>query len=227
MTDPTLERVDRDLRLKEADWVYQEMEDFVKLTERYRALYITAIFAALGWLLGQITRSDETILITTVMNRGDVAAVVCALAPLNVLFFSLILEATAKVQSLARYRFLLGWTFGAYRPTWGWEIWKEGEGSIRHWTNPTNGFFGVFGLLGTLLLLGFPIPAVMHGEWPLVLLYIISVSFSTALLVVVAHLGWKNRRRNSVAHPPEDGWWEEMILDYRRRHGLQEKAEHD
>jgi hypothetical protein len=213
-----------DLHLKEADWAYQEMGDFVRLTERYRSLYLTAIFAALGWLLGQISRSGQSVDLRELMGRSDVAAVVCGLAPLNVLFFSLILEATAKVQSLARYRFLLGWTFGAHRPSWGWEVWREGEGSIRHWTNPTNIFFGVFGLLGTLLLLGFPIPAVVKGDWPLVLLYAISVVFSLALLVVVIRVAWKNRHRNAVAHPPSNDWWLEMHADYRARYGLHEPS---
>jgi hypothetical protein len=210
---------DRELHLKEADWVFQEMTDFVKLIQRYRSLYITAIFAALGWLLGQITRSDQTVELTAVMRRTDVAAAVCGLAPLNVLFFSLMMEAAAQVQSLARYRFLLGWRI-AGRATWGWEIWKEGEGSIRHWTNPTNIFFGVFGLIGTLLLLSFPIPALLKGDWPLNILYTLSLGFSVTLLFVVVRTGLKFRTRNVVAVPPVDDWWQHMIKEYGERHNV-------
>lgn len=39
----------RELQLKEADWVYQDMEDFVRLVQRYRGLFITVVFAAVGW----------------------------------------------------------------------------------------------------------------------------------------------------------------------------------
>src|SRR5262245_34086942 len=51
----------RSLQLREAQWVWSEMEDFVRLIQRYRGLYVTAIFASIGWLLSQVvTVSRQT-----------------------------------------------------------------------------------------------------------------------------------------------------------------------
>lgn len=38
----------------EAEWTYNEMQDFVRLIQRYRGTYVTAIFVSVGWMLGQM-----------------------------------------------------------------------------------------------------------------------------------------------------------------------------
>jgi hypothetical protein len=126
-----------ELQRMEAEWVTRELEDFVRLIQRYRALYVTAIFLALGWSLGQVVNTPGGTTIDAFRLRPDVAAIFCIVPLLNVFFVTLMLEAYAQMKSLARYRFILGFALGSGKPPWRWEIWKESEqGSIKYWTAP-------------------------------------------------------------------------------------------
>ncbi len=81
-----------ELQLAEADWVSNEHDEFIKLIQRYRSLYVTAIFVAFGWALGQILSSPPTTL-EGLRSRADIAAVLSVLPLINVLFALLMLEA--------------------------------------------------------------------------------------------------------------------------------------
>ena len=94
----------RDLQLKEAEWVWSEMEDFVKLIQRYRGLFLTAVFAGIGWVLGQAleaippgTEASSNTL-DALRRRPDIAAVLCILPILTSFFVVLILEASTTCR---------------------------------------------------------------------------------------------------------------------------------
>ena len=166
----------RALQVREAQWVWSEMEDFVRLIQRYRGLYVTAIFASIGWLLGQVATSARAVpqvapsdLIVQLSTRVDVAAVLCIVPVLNSFFVALILEAQFHMQSLAQYRFLLarelGRNVGDVGPVWRWELWKQRpEGSIRPWTIPSNVAFGLTAILLPAGALWFAFPARVSGD---------------------------------------------------------------
>src|SRR6266498_2528001 len=96
----------------EAEWVTREFEETVRLVQRYRSLYLSAVFISIGWVLGQVINSSsrlasasqpqDQITLDALRNRPDVAAVLCLVPLVNVLFGLLILEATSQIQSLAR-----------------------------------------------------------------------------------------------------------------------------
>ncbi len=119
-----------ELQLIEAEWVTRELEEFVKLIQRYRSLYLTAVFLAIGWVLSQavstISNSSTVANLSfdALRSRSDISAVLCVIPFVNVLFGLLILEATAQIQTLARYCFLLGFELGHNAPAWRWECWK-------------------------------------------------------------------------------------------------------
>ncbi len=100
----------------EAEWVTREFEETVRLVQRYRSLYLSAVFISIGWVLGQVINSSsrlasasqpqDQITLDALRNRPDVAAVLCLVPLVNVLFGLLILEATSQIQSLARHNFV-------------------------------------------------------------------------------------------------------------------------
>jgi hypothetical protein len=152
------------------------MQEFVRQIQRYRSTYVTAIFLSVGWVLGQMlgaatgsgtgatppVRPDT---LDQLRQRPDIAVVLCVIPLVNVLFSMLMLEANAHIQSLARYRFLLGIELGAGSPAWRWEIWKTTrEGSIRAWTNPLNVFFTLVAVTLTAAALWFSLPAAWNSR---------------------------------------------------------------
>jgi hypothetical protein len=194
------------------------MQDFVRLVQRYRGTYVTAIFVSVGWVLGQILGarpSDSSAggamllppeTLEQLRQRPDVAAVLCAIPLVNVLFVTLMLEANAQIQSLARYRFLLGVELGEGEPVWRWEIWKTlPEGSIRAWTNPSNVFFTLVAIALTIASLWFSAPAAWNhrGLW---WVWFVALLFPISLLVVVTFVGVRRIRVNEVADPPTTTW---------------------
>jgi hypothetical protein len=195
MSDESFDR-ETQLLLKEAEWTWSEMEDFVRLVQRYRSLYVTALFVSIGWVLGQalgvapgtadpassqVTSQGAALPTTEVVllrlrERPDIAAVLCIIPMLNAIFFLLMMEAARHLQSLARYRYLLGWKLAHNTgPIWRWELWKETrEGSVRAWTNPSNVFLGLLALILTVGCFAFVFPAVnrsgfcsLYGPHPL------------------------------------------------------------
>lgn len=201
--------------LKEADWVWEEMEDFVRLVQRYRSLYVTALFVSIGWVLGQAlgaaaAQKGPADALNDLRGRPDIAAVMCVIPMLNAVFFLLMMEAARQIQSLARYRFLLGCKLGDGKPVWRWELWKtHEEGSIRAWTNPSNVFFGALATLLTAGALVFPLPAVrssglLAGFWWT------AGGFVLAVLVAIIVAGGKRVKANEVADRLQlsyDGLW--------------------
>jgi hypothetical protein len=112
------------LQLVEAEWISNEHDEFIKAIQRYRSLYLTAIFIAFGWALGQVLGSAPTTL-DTLRSRPDVAAVLSILPLISVLLAMLMLEAHAHAADLARYRYLLGRELGGGDPAWRWNLWRE------------------------------------------------------------------------------------------------------
>lgn len=198
----------QELQRMEAEWVTRELEDFVRLIQRYRALYVTAIFLALGWSLGQVVNTPGGATIDSFRLRTDVAAILCIVPLLNVFYVTLMLEAYAQMKSLARYRFILGFALGDGQPPWRWEIWKESEqGSIKYWTAPLNIFSFFIVIMLTIGALTFPFPAIRNSSsgvlWALWLIALISTVGLVCVLVIV---GYRNRNRNAVADPPSVHW---------------------
>jgi hypothetical protein len=207
----------RDLQLKEAEWVWEEMEDFVKLIQRYRGLFITAVFAAVGWLLGRALEdvpggvaNPETLL--ALRRRPDIAAVLCIVPILATLFVVLMLEAQFQIQSLARYRYLLGVVLGNGTPVWRWELWKEiPEGSVRAWTNPSNIYFGLAALILTAGALWFSWPALeTSASLMLTVFWWGAVAVTSSFVILAVALGIKNMRTNRVARPLDKELWEHL-----------------
>jgi hypothetical protein len=101
----------QNMLVKEAEWIWSEMQDFIRLIQTYRVAYVTALFLSTGWVLGQAvtakiengTSSDD--FLKTFQERADIAVVVSIIPIVTVLFALLMLEATLHVQRLARYHF--------------------------------------------------------------------------------------------------------------------------
>lgn len=210
-----------ELQRMEAEWVARELDEFVKLIQRYRALYVSAIFLAVGWVLGQAVGGGGSATGTppnagatppttleAFRQRPDIAAVLCVVPLLNVLFAALVAETYAHMKSLARYRFILGCALGDGAPAWRWELWREtDEGSTHSWTNPLNVFSVFILFILTAGALIFPFPAVWNsGSWWLWVLWSLALILPAALIVVLAVLGKRNRHRNAVADPPTKRW---------------------
>ena len=220
-----------ELQRMEAEWVTRELDEFVKLIQQYRALYLGAIFLAVGWVLGQAVGGGATqsaaqtppATLESFRYRQDIAAILCVVPLLSVFFAALAAEAYAHMKSLARYRFVLGFALGNGTPAWRWERWRETpEGSIRSWTNPLNVLSVFILLIFTAGALIFPFPAVWNsGSWWLWALWVLALSLSLGLVLVLAMLGKRNQHRNAVADPPTIHW-ADLVL----REEESEAAEH-
>lgn len=209
-----------ELQRMEAEWVSRELDEFVKLIQQYRALYLGAIFLAVGWVLGQAVggggganssaAGTPPATLESFRYRQDVAAVLCVMPLLSVFFAALVAEAYAHMKSLARYRFILGFALAGGTPAWRWERWREtSEGSTRSWTNPLNVLSVFILLIFTAVALIFPFPAVWNSSsWWLWALWGLALSLSAGLIVVLVVLGIRNRQRNAVADPPTIQWAE-------------------
>lgn len=197
-----------ELQRMEAEWVTRELEDFVRLIQRYRALYITAIFLAVGWTLGQAASAPGQTSIETFRQRPDVAALLCVIPLLNVFLVALGLEAYHHMKTLARYRFILGFTLGGGMPAWRWERWRETpEGSTQSWTGPLNILSSIILIMLTASSLWFPFPAVRNSQtWALRWLWAFALLTVIGLVVVLIVTGIRNRGRNAVADPPSIDW---------------------
>jgi hypothetical protein len=211
----------RAFQVREAQWVWSEMEDFVRLIQRYRSLYVTAIFVSIGWLLGQVAtsaRSGPQItpaqLIVQLRSRVDVAAVLCLVPVLNSFFVALIFEAQFHMQSLAQYRFLLGRelgrSIGDVGPVWRWELWKQRpEGSIRPWTIPSNVAFGLTAIVLPAGALWFAMPAVYAAHSKMLWWFWgFSATTFAGMLFTAVVLGLMNRSRNRRKLPSDLSWSE-------------------
>jgi hypothetical protein len=207
-----------ELQRMEAEWVSRELDEFVKLIQQYRSLYLGAIFIAVGWVLGQAvgggggaTSSAAGTTPATLESfryRQDVAAVLCIVPLLSVFFAAIVAEAYAHMKSLARYRFILGFALGGGAPAWRWERWRDtSEGSTHSWTNPLNVLSVFILLIFTAGALIFPFPAVWNSNsWWLWTLWVLALSLSVLLIIVLAVLGKRNQHRNAVADPPTLHW---------------------
>lgn len=197
-----------ELQKMEAEWISRELEDFIRLIQQYRALYLTAIFIAVGWALGQSASAPKQDTIESFRARPDVAAILCIIPLLNVFIIAILLEAYHHLKSLARYRFVLGFTLGGGEPAWRWERWRETpEGSVQSWTGTLNGFSLLLLMLLTVGALWFPIPAVWGSRtWVLPALWLFGVLSVAGLVLLVIVVGYRNRGRNAVADPPSTRW---------------------
>jgi hypothetical protein len=207
-----------ELQRMEAEWVSRELDEFVKLIQQYRSLYLGAIFIAVGWVLGQAvgggggaTSSATGTTPATLESfryRQDVAAVLCIVPLLSVFFAAIVAEAYAHMKSLARYRFILGFALGGGTPAWRWERWRDtSEGSTRSWTSPLNVLSVFILLIFTAGALIFPFPAVWNSSsWWLWSLWVLALSLSLALVIVLVVLGRRNQHRNAVADSPTLHW---------------------
>lgn len=199
-----------ELQRIEAEWVTRELEEFVKLIQRYRSLYLTAVFLAIGWVLSQalssISSSSNHSSFDALRFRQDIAAVLCVIPFVNVLFGLFMLEATAQIQALARYRFLLGFELGGNAPAWRWECWKSSKyGTIRAWTNPLNVFFTVSTVGLTVSVLWFSWPAT-SASTALAVFWWSGLSVNIIVAAVVGILAFKLRHQNFVAADPAVRW---------------------
>lgn len=199
----------------EAEWVTQELNEFVKLIQQYRVLYLSAVFLSLGWVLGQLIGSqgiavnsdsgaNQATALDILSKRTDIALVLCFVPLVNLLFGLLSLEAIAQIQSLARYRFILGWELGDQAPVWRWELWKSSKfGSTRIWTTPLNIFTAVFILILSGGALSFAYPGVFKSGSPLLVsLWIIALVATVATVIAAGLWGMQNREKNDVATSP-------------------------
>jgi hypothetical protein len=205
------ERIE-ELQQIEAEWVTRELEEFVKLIQRYRSLYLSAVFLAIGWVLSQAVATTTNaapvppLSLDALRLRPDIAAVLCVIPFVNTLFGLLMLEASAQIQTLARYRFLLGFELGGGQPAWRWECWKSSShGSIRAWTNPLNMLFTVSTVGLTISVLWFSYPAI-PGSKALALLWWSGLFVNTIVAFIVGTVAYKLRRQNFVAAKPKVTW---------------------
>lgn len=171
-----------ELQLIEAQWVTGEHDEFIKVIQRYRNLYVTALFIAFGWALGRVLGSPPTTL-EEMRSRVDVAAVLSVLPLINVLFALLMLEAHSHAADLARYRFLLGLELYGGEPPWRWNLWREKQRTsiLRHPTLFLNAFSAILFLLLTIGSFWFSYPALGSSDWLWAL-------WGPALLIFVAFL---------------------------------------
>ena len=194
------------LQFEEAKWVTTEHDEFIKLIQRYRNLYVTALFVAFGWALGQVLGSPPTTL-EALRARPDVAAVLSVLPLINVLFALLMLEAHSHAADLARYRFLLGMQLHHNEPPWRWNLWREKQKTsiLRQPTMFLNAFSAVLFLLLTVGALWFSYPALGASRWlwmlwgPSLLIFI-----SFLVMIGIVALYWM-RGAGVVTRKPQVG----------------------
>lgn len=195
------EEFERDMLVKEADWVWSEMQDFIRLVQRYRYTYVAALFAAVGWVLGQAVGGPKNSLFG-LATRPDIAGILCLLSMINGVFTLLIMEAARKVQTLARYRVILATRLGREQPIWRWELFRRSgeEGSIRVWENPTNILFGVLNVTVSASCLTLARQATAENL-SVSFLWVGSVVFFALVVCAVAWAGWVRRKENEIADP--------------------------
>lgn len=205
------ERIE-ELQQIEAEWVTRELGEFVKLIQRYRSLYLTAVFLAVGWVLSQAVATTSNSLTVPHLSfdalrwRPDIAAVLCVIPFVNALFGLLMLEASAQIQTLARYRFLLGFELGRNEPAWRWECWKSSRhGSIRSWTNPLNVLFAISTVSLTISVLWFSHPAI-RASTALTVLWWSGLCVNVIVSFVIGILAFTLRHQNFVAADPSVNW---------------------
>lgn len=208
-TVPLPPRIEEQMRT-EAEWVTRELEESIKLTQQYRNLYLTTVIVAVGWVLGQAVSTtpavDGQMTLHALRGRPDIAAVLCVIPFVNVLFGLLMLEITAQIRTLARYRFLLGFELGGKMPMWRWECWKSSRyGSTRAWTNPLNVLFAVSTVGLTATVIWFSRPAT-HGSAALALIWWSGLLINVVAAVIVVILALKFRQKNFVAAEPPVRW---------------------
>ena len=200
MADTNLD-FEREMLSKEAEWVCAEMQDFNRLVQRYRYTCVAALFASMGWLLGQAVGHDAGVL-ANLPTRPDVAGILCMVPMVVGVFTLLIMEAARKVQALARYRFLLAVKLGERQPVWRWELFRRPgeEGYIRGWENSANLFFTalLFIVCVACYLVSKDGAYQNHLLW---WLWKVSLGFFGALLVAIAFAAWPRRWANDVADP--------------------------
>jgi hypothetical protein len=212
--------LDRELLLKESEWAWSEMEDFVRQVQRYRLSYATALFASLGWILGQLVDpTNQSLTLDAVRARGDIAGVILLVPMLNGLFFLLMMEAAMQVQSLARYRFLLGCALGKGAPVWRWEVFKlTPEGSIRPWTTPSNIFLAVLVLILTAGTFWFVQPSAASSREVAIFAWL-SGTYTAALIVSIGVAGLKRRTQNDVADGIGEFSYASLLEEWRKQPG--------
>lgn len=86
-----METSERDLLLKEAEWVWSEMEDFVRQIQRYRLTYATALFVSIGWILGQLVEPSRAT-VTLASIRGNTSNSWCHPTGANARPFALLIR---------------------------------------------------------------------------------------------------------------------------------------
>jgi len=207
------------LQLKEAEWIWHETVDSIRLIQRYRGLYVTAVFLSVGWVIGQVLIASinagnptpnvpvHQFSLEPLRSREDLAILLIVIAAVNMLFMFLMLESYAYVRSLLRYRFILGYELGGNMPAWRFERWKDTrEGSIRRWTATLNTLFFLICVFVTTTALAFPFPAMKNGNmfikaaWGAVVLLFLILAGVTILL------GLRYRKQAGAASVPTIRW---------------------
>lgn len=202
-----------ELQLVEAEWVSNEHDEFIKMIQRYRSLYVTAIFLAFGWALGQVLSSQATTL-EALRSRTDVAAVLAILPLINVLFAMLMLEAHSHAADLARYRYVLGKALNDRgTPPWRWNVWRERHKSsvLRKPTMILNIFSAALFLFVVGGTFWFSLPALKLNGW-LWVLWGPSLGIFVAFLIAVGIVGLYWLRGNAVVtkKPEITEQWDEL-----------------
>lgn len=189
----------------EAEWISGELLEFVKLLQRYKGLYLAALFAVVGWVLSRVV--GNPISISELRARQDVALVLIGVPVLNLFFGLLILDAYEHITTLGRYRFILGCHLGRGLPAWRWDLWRDTRGASarRRAMSLLNVFMGLVWFISTVCSLIFVWPAVRHHAW-LSSLWVSVAGCSALLMGAASVIGIKRlRRRINISDGPSPG----------------------
>jgi hypothetical protein len=213
-----------DLQKMEAEWVSQELAEFVKLIQQYRILYLTAVFVALGWILGQLLGSPEAVpsrsptpdKLGILRSRTDIAFVLCFVPLVNVLFALQLLEIDRQMRTLARYRFILGYELaGGEAPPWRWEIWKETQAQPNTWwSTALNVYLAIFLVIlsGTAIWFAHPVATAGPTRSLLFILWSSGIAIPALLLLIAGLSGVYAVWRKPLAKtPPENQEWQALF----------------
>jgi hypothetical protein len=214
---------DKALILLEAEWVSRDMQESIKLVQQYRGVYVTAVFLAFAWLLGQLIPESDTATgvsqqsleivqqqldLISLRTRIDIALLLVGIAVISVLFTALIIEAYVNWRSLARYRIELGRQLGSGVPIWRYEFWKATtEGSTRAWTSTLNVLYFVFTIMLVSTILWFTIPALLLGSiLGLKVIWIATVVLFVGTYVRMLHHGLRKWDIRSMTRASPISW---------------------
>lgn len=191
------------LRL-EGEWITAELAEVIKQIQHLRTIYVTALFVLSGWVLAKLLERPANTDPLATLNEPEIAVVISLLPIINLLFFLLLLQANAEMQSLAKYRIILGCKLGNGEQVWRWPEWRRTTYEPVAWAAIVNIAFGIVALLvaGLALLVSFtPLKAYANGAF--LCLWIAGAVISAAILVGAIIIGISYLlSRNTPRRPP-------------------------